>query len=74
MSQIFHRHSNVYSRLSLLGLVVFGGALGIAVAVLNWSGYNTNQGVFVEQPVQFSHAHHVGFVGIDCRYCHTSVE
>ena len=74
MSQIFHRHSNVYSRLSLLGLVVFGGALGVAVAVLNWSGYNTNQGVFVEQPVQFSHAHHVGGVGIDCRYCHTSVE
>ena len=74
MSQIFHRHSNVYSRLSLVALVVFGGVLGAAVAMLNWSGYNTNQGVFVEQPVQFSHAHHVGGIGIDCRYCHTSVE
>jgi hypothetical protein len=47
---------------------------GAGVAVLNWSGYNTNQGVFVEQPIQFSHAHHVGGMGIDCRYCHTSVE
>jgi hypothetical protein len=27
-----------------------------------------------EQPVPFSHAHHVGGLGIDCRYCHTSVE
>jgi Cytochrome c7 and related cytochrome c len=74
MSQIFHRHTNVYSRLSILALLVFGGALGAAVAALNWSGYNTNQAVFVEQPIQFSHAHHVGGMGIDCRYCHTSVE
>lgn len=74
MSQIFHRHTNVYSRLSILALLVFGGALGAAVAALNWSGYNTNQDVFVDQPIQFSHAHHVGGMGIDCRYCHTSVE
>ncbi len=53
---------------------MFCGALGAAVAVLNWSGYNTNQSAFVEQPIQFSHAHHVGGMGIDCRYCHTSVE
>jgi hypothetical protein len=74
MSQIFHRHTNVYSRLSILALVVVLGALGAAVAALNWSGYNTNQADFVEQPVQFSHAHHVGGMGIDCRYCHTTVE
>jgi cytochrome c7-like protein len=74
MSQIFHRNTNVYSRLSLLALVVLLGAAGGAVALLNWSGYNTNQDTFVEQPIQFSHAHHVGGMGIDCRYCHTSVE
>ncbi len=74
MSQIFHRTTNVYSRLSILGLLVFGGALGAGVAALNWSGYNTNQDVHVDQPIQFSHAHHVGGMGIDCRYCHTSVE
>ena len=74
MSQIFHRHTNVYSRLSILAVVVFLGLLGAVVAALHWSGYNTGQDVLVEQPIQFSHAHHVGGMGIDCRYCHTSVE
>jgi NAD-dependent SIR2 family protein deacetylase len=74
MSQIFHRHTNVYSRLSILAIVAVLLLGGTTVAVLNWSGYNTNQGMFVEQPIQFSHAHHVGGMGIDCRYCHTSVE
>ena len=74
MSQIFHRHTNIYSRLSILGVVGFAAALGAVVAMLHLSGYNTNQGMFVEQPIQFSHKHHVGGEGIDCRYCHTSVE
>jgi hypothetical protein len=74
MSQIFHRHTNSYSRLSILGIVLFAAALGGVVAMLHLSGYNTNQGMFVEQPIQFSHKHHVGGEGIDCRYCHTSVE
>jgi hypothetical protein len=74
MSQIFHRHSNVYSRLSILAVVGFAAVLGGAVGMLHLSGYNTNQGSFVDQPIQFSHAHHVGGMGIDCRYCHTSVE
>jgi hypothetical protein len=38
------------------------------------SSWATRQHEFVEQPIQFSHAHHAGGVGIDCRYCHTSVE
>jgi len=74
MSQIFHRHSNIYSRLSIVALLVVVALLGGVVAMLHLSGYNTNQGMFVEQPIQFSHAHHVGGEGIDCRYCHTSVE
>jgi hypothetical protein len=32
------------------------------------------QNVPREQPVPFSHEHHVGGLGIDCRYCHTTVE
>src|SRR5262245_48880959 len=74
MSQLFHRHTNIYSRLSIAAVVLFGAALGGGVFLLHVSGYTTNQDVFVEQPVQFSHAHHVGGIGIDCRYCHTSVE
>jgi hypothetical protein len=74
MSQIFHRHSNIYSRVSIIALLVFGGALGAALAALNWSSYNTNQDDYVDQPIQFSHKHHVGGEGFDCRYCHTSVE
>jgi hypothetical protein len=38
------------------------------------SPYFTNQGIQREQPIPFSHQHHVGGLGIDCRYCHTSVE
>lgn len=74
MSQLFHRNSNIYSRLSILAAGVFAAVLGGAVGLLHLSGYNTNQGVHVDQPIQFSHAHHVGGMGIDCRYCHTSVE
>ena len=46
-----------------------------------WAGYTIDRGSYEtrqnearEQPVPFSHAHHVGALGIDCRYCHTTVE
>ena len=74
MSQIFHRHSNIYSRLSIVAVVLFVPTLGGVVGLVHLSGWNTRQNDFIEQPVQFSHAHHVGGMGIDCRYCHTSVE
>ena len=74
MSQIFHRTTNIYSRLSLLAVLAFLALLGSVVAALHLSGYNTGQDVFIEQPIQFSHAHHAGGMGIDCRYCHTTVE
>ncbi|OFW09004.1 MAG: cytochrome C [Acidobacteria bacterium RIFCSPLOWO2_02_FULL_67_36] len=74
MSQIFHRHANIYARLSMIAVAVVAVSIGGAVALLNVSGYNTKQDEFVEQPIQFSHLHHVGGMGIDCRYCHTSVE
>ena len=38
------------------------------------SDFVTNANRFIEQPVQFSHQHHAGGIGIECRYCHTSVE
>ena len=74
MSQIFPRQSNAIARMSLIGalsLVALGGWLLLTLMRSSWL---TRQEEFVEQPIQFSHAHHVGGEGIDCRYCHTSVE
>jgi hypothetical protein len=74
MSQLFHRTTNIYSRLSIVAALVFITFLGGVVFFLYLSGYHTGQNEFVQQPIQFSHAHHAGGMGIDCRYCHTSVE
>ena len=74
MAQIFHRSFNTLSRLSIFGAVFFVFGLGAAWAVLMRSDYATGVLVFRDQPVQFSHQHHVSGLGIDCRYCHTTVE
>ena len=74
MAQIFHRSANFLARFSLLGAVVLGGVALTGVLVVARSPYITNERVFRNQPIQFSHKHHVGDEGIDCRYCHTSVE
>jgi len=74
MPQIFHRSTNTLARLSLLGAPL-GLALGLWVClVFARSSYGTGAGVAQVQPVPFSHQHHAGDLGIDCRYCHTSVE
>ena len=74
MPQIFHRSTNTLSRLSIFGalFVVVGGLYGLAL--VNRSAYVTQERVARAQPVQFSHKHHAGELGIDCRYCHTGVE
>jgi hypothetical protein len=74
MAQIFHRSANSIARFSLLGVAVFAGLALTAVLLLARSPYITNQRVVRDQPIQFSHKHHAGDDGIDCRYCHTSVE
>jgi hypothetical protein len=74
MSQTFHRSTNTLSKVSIFGaLFVVAGGLWLTLAV-NRSSYVTQAGVARDQPVPFSHQHHVGGMGIDCRYCHTSVE
>jgi hypothetical protein len=74
MSQIFHPSMNLIARITLLaiiGLLVGLGGLGYYAGA---SPYFTEVGVAKAQAVPFSHQQHVGGLGLDCRYCHTSVE
>src|SRR5665213_4454955 len=74
MAQIFHRSANSLAKVSIVAaLLAMGGIL--------WAAYRIDQGSFItdiavakDQPVPFSHKHHVTDDGIDCRYCHTPVE
>src|ERR1700691_5450013 len=74
MSQIFHTSTNVLSRLSIYGGVFIVALLGAVLYGIELSPWYTDVHVSREQPVPFSHKHHAGELGIDCRYCHTSVE
>jgi hypothetical protein len=74
MAQIFSSQANIQSRVIIFGTIaLICGAAWVTSAVY-WSPYSTNVNVPVQQPVPFSHKHHVAEDGIDCRYCHTSVE
>jgi Cytochrome c7 and related cytochrome c len=74
MAQIFHPSTNTVSKLTIFGAVFLIGGLLWLLAQLNRSSYVTEVNVVRPQPVPFSHKHHVSGLGIDCRYCHTSVE
>jgi predicted CXXCH cytochrome family protein len=74
MAQIFGRNSNWLARTSLVAIFALAiGAVGAALAI-DRSGYVTDVDRFVDQPVPFSHQHHVTELGVDCRYCHNQVE
>ncbi|MDE3200582.1 MAG: cytochrome c3 family protein [Acidobacteriota bacterium] len=74
MAQIFDRSSNALARASLVltGLIVI--ALGVTLDQLQRSPWVTRQGQRAEQPVPFSHKHHVQGLGLQCQYCHVTVE
>jgi hypothetical protein len=74
MSQIFRRSANTLSKVSIFGVLSLVAGLILFAIVLGRSTYVTRAHEFIEQPLQFSHMHHVTDDGIDCRYCHTSVE
>ena len=74
MAQIFHRSTNFLSKLSLFGALFFIAALGALIGIVYQSPWYTRATMPPRQPVPFSHEHHVSGLGIDCRYCHTSVE
>lgn len=74
MAQIFHPSFNTLSKVSIFGAVFFLGAAVWGWDTLLRSSYATQVNVAREQPVPFSHKHHVAGLGIDCRFCHHTVE
>jgi hypothetical protein len=74
MAQVFSPKMNTIAKVSVLcGALLPLGLICVASAITR-SPYNTKVDVPLQQPVPFSHEHHVNELGIDCRYCHVSVE
>jgi hypothetical protein len=74
MAQIFRPSANTLSRLSIFVALLLGVGLVVGAYAFNQSPVVTRVNLIIDQPVAFSHEHHVRALGIDCRYCHTSVE
>jgi hypothetical protein len=74
MPQIFDRSSNALARMSLVLTGLIAIALGVTLDQLQRSPWVTRQGQRADQPVPFSHKHHVQGLGLQCQYCHTTVE
>ena len=74
MSQIFHPASNVVARVTIFGALIFVAVLGGVLYEIGLSPFYSSVNVTREQPVPFSHKHHAGELGLDCRYCHPTVE
>ena len=74
MAAIFGPQANLGTRAALAGM-----AVAVLAAIAFWiawprTDYARRVGFTPPQPVPFSHQHHVAGLGIDCRFCHTSVE
>jgi hypothetical protein len=74
MAQIFHHSTNTIARITVIVPLIVLVFLGWIFFELDRSVYATRASDVREQPVPFSHAHHVGGLGVDCLYCHTTVE
>src|SRR5438034_11499664 len=74
MGQIFQPRSNTLARAGIVGVLLLLVGLTWGLHAVYWSPYTTRVRVPVEQVVPFSHKHHAGGLGFDCRYCHSSVE
>lgn len=74
MPQIFHKNINYQVKTAIVSILLLGGASFGAAFLYYKSGSVTGQGDHVGQPVQFTHEHHVSGLGLDCRFCHFSVE
>ncbi len=71
---LYPRWSNTALRLALAGIACTVIGIPTALVIFVRTPYSTNAGYNVVQPVMFDHRHHVADDGIDCRYCHSTVE
>lgn len=74
VAAIFSPRANLAARAGLFGVAAF---LGLGVAwwwLAPRSDWARDVGFHIDQPVPFSHQHHVAGLGLDCRFCHASVE
>ena len=74
MAQLFSPGADAIFRLALLSAVACVAGIPVVIAGIVRSDYVTGVGIAPTQPVPFSHKHHSAELGIDCRYCHTTVE
>lgn len=74
MAQIFPPSSNTVSKVSIVAALLTIGGLGAAVFAINKSPFVARTKIPFDQAVPFSHKHHVAGLGVDCRYCHNTVE
>lgn len=74
MTQIFPRWFDTLARAAIVGSLLLVPGAAVALGIFYRSDYVTGAHTAYEQPLPFSHEHHVGQLGIDCRYCHTSVD
>lgn len=74
MAQIFHPSFNTLSKVSIFAGVFLAGGVGLAALQIAKGPFVTELDNSVQQPVPFSHKHHNGGLGFDCRTCHSTVE
>jgi hypothetical protein len=74
MPQLFRPSSNTIAKVSIATVVLLAASTLAVAYIMDRGPWTTSVHVAPEQPIPFSHKHHVKDDGIDCRYCHTGVE
>jgi hypothetical protein len=74
MPQVFPKAANLFAQTMIIVTPLLLGGGAVTGMAFYRSDYTTGSREVVDQPVPFSHLHHVSQLGIDCKYCHTAVE
>jgi hypothetical protein len=74
MAAVFSPRANLFMRAALIVLIILPLAAGGGLFAWYMSPYCTHVGRAVPQPIPFSHAYHVGGLGLDRRYRHQTAE